>query len=121
MPYLIQDDKIEKIANDLEKYYNDAWQSGVKSLFSDMARSNMTIMGSFLDQAKDSFVNLKQKSSDSFTTTFKTDLKLSLSVYCANKGSLKTDLLNVGEAALIAAAKYIPIPGLGAVVGNVVK
>ena len=121
MPYPIQDDQIKKVADLMEEYYNDAWQVGVKNLFSNMARSNMSGLGSFLDQAADSYTNLRKKSSDAFTTTFKADIKLSISVYCANKSNLKTDFVNIGEKVLLKAAEAIPVPYLGTIFSKAIQ
>ena len=115
MPYQITKADADLIANAMEEYYNEAWQAGIKNLMNRVAHKNMGLVTGYIDTAKDTWANLRKKSSDSFKVTFKSDLKLQVGLYFANKFDVMSDLVTIGEKAVDKLASYIPVPHLGSV------
>lgn len=110
MPYPIPKDELDNIGAALAQYYESAWTEGVKGLMDNMAHSKMGVLPHYLDQARDTFANLRKSSSDSFLVTFKPALKQHVSLYFANKFIVADLLVTVAEKALKAASGFIPLP-----------
>jgi hypothetical protein len=121
MPYPIAQTELDALGASLAQYYETAWEEGVKGLLADMGRAKMGIATGYLDQAKDTYVNLKKKSNDKFGVTFKGKLKLYMGVYLANKSDVASVLVTVAEKALNKLGSAIPIPGLATVVSGAVS
>lgn len=121
MPYTIAKSDLDALGAALAEYYEEAWQEGVKGLFDNMARSNMGIVTGYLDQAKDTYTNLRKTSNDKFGITFKPALKQYVGVFLANKNDVASILVTVAEKALTQLANKIPIPHLGSVVSGVIS
>ena len=121
MPYTIAASDLDTLGKALTEYYETAWQEGVKGLFDNMARSNMGLVTGYLDQAKDTFANLRKTSSDKFGITFKPALKMYVGLYFANKNDVASDMVTLAEKALTSLANKIPIPHLGSVVSAVLS
>ena len=120
MPYQIAQTELNALGASLAQYYETAWQEGVKGLFDNMARAKMGIVTGYLDQAKDTYANLRKASNDKFRATFTPTLKHYFSVYLANRNDVASVLVTVAETALKQLANKIPIPLLGTVVSAVV-
>lgn len=116
MPYPIAKPDLDALGAALAEYYEEAWQEGVKGLFDNMARSNMGIVTGYLDQAKDTYANLRKSSNDKFGITFKPALKQYVGVFFANKNDVASLMVTVAEKALTQLASKIPVPHLGSVV-----
>jgi hypothetical protein len=122
MPYVanhVSKAEVDRIAKGLEQYYAEAWEAGVKGLFDKMAQSQMGIATKYLDSAKDSWVSLTKKSSDSFRVTFKADLESRLRTYLANKSDVMIALVGIGEKLIDQVASKLPVPGLKSAIGTV--
>jgi hypothetical protein len=81
----------------------------------------MGIVTGYLDQAKDTYANLRKASNDKFGITFKAKLTQDVKLYLATKSDVASVLVTVGEKAVNALASMIPIPHLGTVVSTVVS
>lgn len=121
MPYQISQADLNALGASLTEYYETAWQEGVKGLFDNMARANMGIVTGYLDEAKDTYNNLKKTSNDKFGITFKAALKQYVNVYLANKSDVATVLVTVAEKALNQLADKIPVPHLGSLVSGAIS
>ena len=126
MPYIIPkysitQAELDGVGKSLAEYYDIAWQEGVRSRVDIMARKGMGIVTAYLDQAKDTYANLRKNSNDAFGIKFKAELKLKVSEYVAFKSDVASVLVTVGEKAVSALASKIPIPLLGTVVSTVVS
>lgn len=121
MAYQISQTDLNALGASLAEYYETAWQEGVKGLFDNMARANMGIVSGYLDEAKDTYTNLRKTSNDKFGITFKATLKQYVSVYLANKSDVATVLVTVAEKALNQLADKIPVPHLGSLVSGVIS
>ncbi|MGO9894313.1 MAG: hypothetical protein ACLPX8_08895 [Bryobacteraceae bacterium] len=121
MPYQIAANDLQALGKGLEEYYETAWQEGIKGLFDKMAQSQMGLVTGYLDQANDTFENLRKKSNDKFGILFKPALKQYVGLYLANKSDVASDLVTIGEKALTTLASHIPIPHLGSVVSAAVS
>ena len=88
--------------------------------FDRMARAKMGIVTAYLDQAKDTYANLRKASNDKFGITFKATLKQYVNVYVTTK-AVADALVTVGEKALNQLASKIPVPGLGAAISKVIS
>lgn len=121
MPYNVPKPELDALGNALANYYEEAWQEGVKGLFDKMARSQMGLVIGYLDQAKDTFANLRKTSNDKFGITFKPALKQQVMVVFAGKNDIASVMVTIAEKALSALASHIPVPLLGTVVSQVVS
>lgn len=121
MPYQIAQTDLNALGAALAEYYESAWQEGVKGLFDNMARANMGIVTGYLDEAKDTYTNLRKTSVDKFGITFKATLKQYVSVYLANKNDVAIVLVTVAEKALTKLADKIPVPHLGSLVSSAIS
>lgn len=121
MSYQIAPTDLNALGASLAEYYETAWQEGVKGLFDNIARSNAGIVTGYLDQAQDTFANLKKKSNDKFGITFKATLKQYVGVYLANKNDVATVLVTIAEKALNQLCNKIPIPHLGSVLSTAIS
>jgi len=121
MPYPIAKPDLDALGAALAEYYEEAWQEGVKGLFDNMARSQMGIVTGYLDQAKDTYTNLRKTSNDKFGIMFKPALKQYVGVFFANKNDVASMLVTVAETALNQLANKIPVPHLGAVVSKAIS
>ena len=120
MPYPLSEADKTAIGKALALYYEEALEAGYRGLFDRMARANMGIVTGYLDQAKDTYANLRKKSKDTFTTTFKAQLKLQLGVMLANKNDVASVLVGLAEKALSELASKIPIPVLSTIVSKTI-
>lgn len=120
MPYQISKPDLDALGKALAEYYDTARQDGMRGLVDNMARANMGIVTGYLDQANDTYANLKKTSSDKFGVAFKATLKQYVSVYTANKSDLATMLVNAAEKALTSLAEKIPVPQLGSLVSSAI-
>jgi hypothetical protein len=120
MPYQIAKSELDSLGAALTAYYEEAWHQGVVGLFDKMAQSQMGIVTKYMDQAKDTYANLKKSSGDAFGVTFKADLKRYVSVYVANRSDVGTLLVTAAETGLKALASHIPVPMLGTVVSQAI-
>lgn len=121
MPYQISKPDVDALAKSLAEYYETAWQEGIKGLFDNMARSQMGLVTGYLDQAKDTYANLKKTSNDKFGVTFRATLKQYVSVYTANKSDVASVLVTVAEKGLTELANKIPIPYLGSLISSAIS
>jgi hypothetical protein len=120
MPYQISKPELDSLGAGLAAYYEEAWHQGIQGLADKMAQSQMGIVTKYMDQAKDTYANLKKTSGDAFGMTFKADLKKYVSVYVANRNDVGTTLVNAAESGLKVLAGHIPVPLLGTVVSQVI-
>ncbi|HEV2136440.1 MAG TPA: hypothetical protein VGR47_19610 [Terracidiphilus sp.] len=120
MPYQISKGELDSLGAALAAYYEEAWQQGIRGLFDNMAQSQMGIVTKYIDQAKDTYANLRKTSGDAFGVTLKADLKKYVTVYVANRSDIASLLVTAAETGLKALASHIPVPVLGTVVSQVV-
>lgn len=116
MPYSFTKNDADPIAKALEKYYDDAWEQGIKGLFDKMAQANMGLVTGYIDKGKDTYAGLKKKSADSWKTTFKAKLKLQAKLYVGNRNDIYTQLVTLGEKAIEKLAEKIPVPLVGTII-----
>jgi hypothetical protein len=119
MMYSVPKPEIQAIADGLEQYYTDAWETGIKNIADRMARSQMGIVTGYIDQAKDTYASMKKESADKFKVTFMAQLKLQIGLAFSNKADVVSVLVTLGEKALNKLADKIPVPALGQVVSAV--
>lgn len=120
MPYPLSDTDKTALGAALALYYEEALEGGYRALFDRVARANMGIVTGYLDQAKDTYANLRKKSKDAFSTTFKSQLKLQLGVLFANKNDIAGVMVGLAEKALSELASKIPIPVLSTIVSKAI-
>lgn len=120
MPYPLSSTDKTALGDALALYYEEAVEGGYRALADRMARANMGVVTGYLDQAKDTYANLKRKSKDEFGVAFKGQLKLQLGVLFANKNDVAGVMVALGEKALVALAEKIPVPGLSTVVAKTI-
>jgi len=121
MPYPIAKPDLDALGAAVAEYYEEAWQEGVKGLFDNMARSQMGIVTGYLDQAKDTYANLRKTSNDKFGILFKPALKQYVGVFFANKNDVASLMVTIAEKALTQLASKIPVPHLGTVVSKAIS
>lgn len=121
MPYQVSKSDLDTLAKGLTEYYDTAWVDAVHGTLDRLARSQMNVLASFLDQAKDTYNNLRKKSTDQFGVTFKATLKQYVTVYTANRNDVGTALVTVAEKALSQLASKIPVPALGSIVSGAIS
>jgi hypothetical protein len=119
MMYSVPKPEIQAIADGLEQYYTEAWETGIKNLADRMARSQMGIVTGYIDQAKDTYASLKKESADKFKVTFMAQLKLQVGLALSNKADVVSALVTLGEKALDKLADKIPVPALGQVLSAI--
>jgi len=116
MPYQVNQTDVNNIAAGLAAYYTSAWEAGVKGLFGTAAQSQMGVGAKYIDMAKDSYASLKKSSGDSFRVTFRSDLKLQIGLFFANKYDVAQNLVTAGEKLIDKVASLIPLPQLASAV-----
>lgn len=118
MPYPLSNDDRIKLGNALAAYYDDARQEGIYNVLDRLSQAGSGVVTAKLDKAKDTYTNLRKKSNDEFGVAFKGELKLKLRALFANKMDIATTMVGLGEKALVALARNIPIPVLSTIVAK---
>lgn len=118
MPYPLSNDDRIKLGNALTAYYEDARQDGIYNALDRISQAGSGVVTAKLDKARDTYANLRKKSNDEFGVAFKAELKLKVKVLFANKMDVAGVMVGLGEKALVALAKKIPIPVLSTIVAK---
>src|SRR5579884_674614 len=107
MVYEISQSEAERLGALLVGYYDEAFEKGIRNLMDRMVSNSARPDWLVIYSLEDAYTSLKQKSKDSFFTTFRADVKRELNVYFANKFDVVSDLLGIAEQALDAAVKKL--------------